>query len=76
MMYPSDKEFLKAIDNKVIQNCRVTRRDIIMAQNIFGKNKGIVQGKIVRQQTEHIREDITLVSRHVLDNSNNQEDYK
>ena len=59
--YPSDKDFLWMIDNKVIRNYAITHRDIKMARDIFGKNKAIVQGKIVWQQTPHVWEDITMV---------------
>ena len=66
--YPSDKDFLQMIDNKAIQNCTVTRRDIKMARQIYGRNRSSLQGKTVRRQVPHVREDITMIPESVLKN--------
>jgi hypothetical protein len=66
--YPSVKAFLKMIDNNLILNCPVTRRDITIAEDIFGTNTNIVKGKAVRQQPGHVREDLNEVPQHILQN--------
>ena len=66
MQYPSDADFLKMVDNKVIKNCPITRRDIKMARDIYGKNTAMVKGKTVRKQVPHVREDIESVSDEIL----------
>ena len=50
MGYPSVKKLLHMIDNNLILNCPVTRRDVIMAQDIFGPNVNEIKGKNVRRQ--------------------------
>ena len=68
MGYPSEKDFLRMIDNKVMKNCAVTRRDVQIAQQIYGKGRAIIQGKTVRRQVPHVREDILPVPDSVLKN--------
>jgi hypothetical protein len=46
---PSLKSFLKIIDNNLLLNCPITRRDIISAEDIFGPDLGTLKGKTVRQ---------------------------
>ena len=45
MMYHGTKELLKMIDNNAIKNCSVTRRNILMAEDIYGVNTNIIKGK-------------------------------
>ena len=64
--YPSVHEFIKMVDNNLISNCAVTRRDIKIAEDIFGMNVNVFKGKAVREQPGHTREDISDVPRHIL----------
>jgi hypothetical protein len=64
--YPSNKEFMKMIDNNLIVNCAVTRRDVIIARDVFGPNIDMIKGKTVRQQPGHVREDISPVPAYIL----------
>ena len=66
--FPSIASYLKMIDNNLILNCPVTRRDVMIAEDIFGTNANIVKGKAVRQQPGHVKEDINPVPRHILKN--------
>jgi hypothetical protein len=59
--FPSKAAYLYMIDNNFMDNCPVTRRDVIMANDIFGPNANIVKGKTVRQQLPHTREDTSPV---------------
>ena len=54
MMYHGTKELLKMIDRNAIKNCGVTRRDILMAEDIFGVNTNIVKGKKQFERRLHI----------------------
>jgi hypothetical protein len=45
---PSQETFLRILDNNLLPNCPVTRRDAINAQNIFGPDVGSLKGKTVR----------------------------
>jgi hypothetical protein len=66
--YPSDKEYMKMVDHNLIKNCKITRRDIIIANDIYGVNPNIIKGKTVRQQPDQVREDIIPVIPSILRN--------
>ena len=66
--FPSTKALLKMIDNNMIKNCPVTRRDMLMAEDMFGVNTNIVKGKTVRRRPGHVREDISNVPPDILKN--------
>ena len=42
---PSNKNFMNMINGNFILKCRVTRRDVIMTNDIFGTNPNIIKGK-------------------------------
>lgn len=65
--YPSTKAFLRMIDNNMIKNCAVTRRDVKISDDIYGVNANIVKGKSVRRQPPHVREDILPVPPDILE---------
>lgn len=68
IIFPSDKDVLTMINNKVIQNCGTSRQDMKRARDVFGKNHHILQGKTVRTQVQHIcKDEITLVPKSILD---------
>ena len=71
MMYHSTKELLKMIDNNAIKDCAITRRDLLMSEDIFGVNTDMVKGKTVRCKAAHMREDIVAVPPEVLKNYGN-----
>jgi hypothetical protein len=64
--YPSLKAYLKMIDNNLIKNCTVTRRDVMMAEDIYGVHPNIVKGKSVRRQPGQVREEILSVPPSIL----------
>jgi hypothetical protein len=68
LMYHSTKELLKMIDNNMIKNCGVTRRDVLIAEDIFGVNTHIIKGKTVRSKTPHVRENMPPVPPEILRN--------
>jgi hypothetical protein len=42
---PSTSSFMKIVENNLLPNCPVTRRDIAMAEDIFGPDIGSLKGK-------------------------------
>jgi hypothetical protein len=46
---PSTKAFIKIVENNLLPNCPVTRRDIIAAEHIFGPDVGSLKGKTVHK---------------------------
>eukprot|EP00536_Pseudo-nitzschia_multiseries_P018184 jgi/Psemu1/54460/gm1.54460_g len=64
--FPSMKDYLKIIDNNLLLNCPVTRRDIKIAKDIFGTNTHIIKGKAVHQQPTQIPEDVDPIPADIL----------
>eukprot|EP00536_Pseudo-nitzschia_multiseries_P012709 jgi/Psemu1/32890/gm1.32890_g len=59
--FPTTQELVKMIDNNIIKDCPITRRDIKIMTDIYGKHASLLKGKSVRQQAPHTREDITPI---------------
>ena len=51
---PSLPDFLAILDNKLILNCPVTRKDAIAAEHIFGPDLGSLKGKTTRQASPQV----------------------
>jgi len=43
--HPSTHDFIKLVENNVLINCPIPRRDIENANNIFGPDLGSLNGK-------------------------------
>ena len=67
MGFPTSKDLIRMIEDKLVTNCGVTRRDVLNAEAIYGKHVSIVKGKTVRNQGKHIREDVSPVPAGVLE---------
>ena len=63
---PSNRTFLKIIDNKLLPNCPVTRRDIAIATAIFGPDIGSLKGKTVRQGGTHVEATLTDIPASIM----------
>eukprot|EP00536_Pseudo-nitzschia_multiseries_P017828 jgi/Psemu1/52760/gm1.52760_g len=64
--FPTSQELIKMIDNNIIKDCPITKRDITIMTDISGKHASILKGKSVRQQSPHTREDITPIPDSIL----------
>ena len=53
--HPSIQQFLEILDNNQLPNCPVTRRDAIMAEDIFGPDLGSLKGKTVNRPPEPVQ---------------------
>lgn len=51
------KDLLKASNNNLIRDCVTTRRDIQIADNIFGPDQPSIKGKTKQREVKHVRED-------------------
>jgi hypothetical protein len=51
---PSTRTFLKIVDNNLLPNCPVSRRDIMAAEKIFGPDVGSLKGKTIRKGSERV----------------------
>jgi hypothetical protein len=45
----STADFVHIVNNNLLPNCPVTKRDIMAAEDIYGKDLGILKGKTVRR---------------------------
>ena len=56
------------IDNNLIIGSKVRRRDVLMANDIYGPNTNSLKGKTVRKTENHVREDSDMdVPRYIMD---------
>ena len=46
---PSIWDYIQYVENNLIPNCPVTRRDIVAAEHIFGPDVGSLKGKMMRK---------------------------
>ena len=51
---PSTRTFINIIDEKLLANCPVTRRDVEIAEEIFGPDVGSLKGKTVRRGGQRV----------------------
>ena len=54
---PTTRVFIYFIENNLLPNCPVNRRDILRAEQIFGPDIGSHKGKTVRQQPPRVEVD-------------------
>ena len=47
---PSTRDYIRYVENNLIPNCPITRRDIITAEHNFGPDVGVLKGKTTRRR--------------------------
>ena len=47
---PSTRDNIRYVENNLIPNCPITRRDIVIAEHIFGPDVGALKGKTTRRR--------------------------
>ena len=58
---PTTRAFIYFIENNLLPNCPVNRRDVLRAEQIFGPDVGALKGKTVRRQPPRVQVDeVTL----------------
>ena len=68
MGFISERDLLHMIDNNLIIGSKVRRRDVIIANDIYGANVNSLKGKTVRKTEKHVREDATMdVPPYIMD---------
>ena len=66
LAYPSIKDFEWAVISNQIQDCPVTKRDIEVAQKIWGKDVATLKGKTVKAKAPVVKGVTLQVPKHVL----------
>ena len=51
---PTTRAFIHFIENNLLPNCPVNRRDVLRAEQIFGPDIGALKGKTVRRQPPRV----------------------
>eukprot|EP00536_Pseudo-nitzschia_multiseries_P000993 jgi/Psemu1/2269/gm1.2269_g len=59
--FPSKTQSIRIVEKNIINNCPITRRDINLMEDIYGKHTSILKGKSAIHQAGHAREDINSV---------------
>ena len=54
---PTTQTFIYFIENNLLSNCPVNRRDILRAEQIFGPDIGSLKGKTVRRQPPRVEDE-------------------
>ena len=52
---PSTRDYVKIVEGGMLQNCPVSRADIVAAEDIFGPNLGSLKGKTVRHMNDRVQ---------------------
>ena len=68
---PTTKDFLNIIEMSLLKDCGTTRKDILIAEGIFGPSGSGLKGKTTTPFTAHVWEDIIPVQDEILDNYHN-----
>ena len=54
LSYPSKKDLIVMIRNRVIGNCPITENDVRRYFEIYGNSEGLIKGKATRKKPEHV----------------------
>ena len=54
---PTTRAFIYIIENNLLPNCPINRRDVLRAEQIFGPDIGTLKGKTVRRQPPRVQVD-------------------
>ena len=58
---PTSCSFIHFLDNNLLPNCPVSRKDVLRAEQIFGPDAGSIKGKTVRRQPPRVEvEEVSL----------------
>ena len=68
---PSTRTFINIIEKKLLANCPVTRRDIEIAEEIFGPDVGSLKGKTVRRGGERVNTHLVDIPATVMSHYKN-----
>ena len=67
LSYPSKKDLITMIRNRVISNCPLTENDVRRYFEIYGNNEGSIKGKATRKRPEHVTtESLVTIPEEIL----------
>jgi len=53
--HPSQRKFLEIVENNLLPNCPIVKRDILAAEDIFGPELGFLKAKTVRAASTQVK---------------------
>ena len=68
---PSTRNFLHLVENNLLPNCPITRRDILAAEDIFGPDVGSLKGKTVCRTTPRVELHLVDIPPDIMSQYNN-----
>ena len=66
--HPSINEFIRIVESNLLNECGTSRKDILIAEDMFGTSGSILKGKTTTPSTTHLREEIIPIPDFVIDN--------
>ena len=66
--HPTTKQLIKIVESNLLDGCGTHRKDIMIAEQVFGPNKAGLKGKTTTHQTEHLREELTPLPHFIMEN--------
>jgi hypothetical protein len=63
---PSTRSFISIVKKNLLPNCPVTRRDIAMAEDIFGPGLRSLKGKTVRSAAAAVNVRLVDIPAHIM----------
>ena len=62
----STKNLLKLVDNNMVKDLPITRKDVTLAEEIYGPNIYAIKGKTVNKKVDHVIAPITNIPKQIL----------
>ena len=66
--HPSIKEFIRIVETNLLNGCGTNRKDIMIAEDVFGTNGSGLKGKTTTPSTKHLREELIPIPDFIIDN--------
>jgi hypothetical protein len=63
---PSTKEFIRIVSERLLNNCPVTKADIVAAEDIFGPELGCLKGKTTRRKPAMVRQIVEMLPPEIM----------
>jgi hypothetical protein len=63
---PSTSDFINIVEKNLLPNCPISRRDIMIAEDIFGPDVGSLKGKTMRSMPNKVRPGLVDIPANLL----------
>ena len=66
--HPTTKQFIRIIETNLLEGCGTSRKDVTIAEHIYGPSRSALKGKTTTPTMGHVREEIEPIPDFVTDN--------